>query len=196
MDRCQVWRWYHVKKQMCMVYFNNRDWILTSLITSLGSGIQQGLKRPAYVHRTKWNLMFLCHISFSFILYMQSLYLEKIPELWDTPEKGSEYVCISQYKLCYATVMILRSQWPSGLTLFSSFVGSSPGQLWLLPYVASILGLRQMEKPLPWAVMVIRRAGEKDSMKDTLPEGLAHAATPILLGDTGNVISSALNGEA
>lgn len=44
--------------------------------------------------------------------------------------------------------------------------------------------------------MVIRRAGEKDSMKDTLPEGLAHAATPILLGDTGNVISSALNGEA
>lgn len=131
MDRCQVRRWYHVKKQMCMVCFNNRDWILTSLITPLGPGIQQGLKRPAYVHRTKWNLMFLCHISFSFILYMQSLYLEKIPELWDTPEKGSEYVCISQYKLCYATVMILRSQWPSGLTLFSSFVGSSPGQLWL-----------------------------------------------------------------
>lgn len=114
-----------------MVSFKNRNWTLTSFITSLGPGTQQGLKRLAYVHRSKQNLIFLCHISFSFILSMQSLYLEKIPELWDTPEKGSGYVCISQYKLCYATVMILRSQWPYGLTLFSLFVGSSPRQLWL-----------------------------------------------------------------
>lgn len=113
-----------------MVCFKYRDWILTSFITSLGPGTQQGLKRLAYVHRSKWNLVFLCHISFSFILSMQSLYLEKIPETLRHSRKRFR-ICLYQYKFCYATLMILRSQWPYGLTLFSLFVGSSPGQLWL-----------------------------------------------------------------